>query len=363
MKKLVFLILLLPLISCRPGAGKIARVRQPVDTVGFASHAWQMDSLMHRINRQYDGLMDSMREKAGIESNTSWRLAISPHDDYTYVGPLYPLVLQPLKAKTVIMFGVAHKARLLGLENKLVFDTYPYWKTPYGDLKMTDLREDLIRLLPKDIYTVNDSMQGMEHSLEAIVPFLQYYDRNVKFIPILVPYMSYERMDSIAKPLANALAKLVKEKGLEWGRDFAIVISTDAVHYGDEDWGGQNYAPYGADSTGYLRAVLHEHGIIDTCLNGELSPEKIRDFFQYTVKENNYKDYKWTWCGRYSVPLGLLTAYYLQKDMGEDPLEGVSVGYFTSIDHDTIPVHDIGMGVTAPARLSHWVGYAAEGYR
>lgn len=43
-------------------------------------------------------------------------------------------------------------------------------------------------------------------------------------------------------------------KGLEWGRDFCIVISTDAVHYGDKEWGGKNYAPYGTDSAGYAKA-------------------------------------------------------------------------------------------------------------
>jgi len=363
MKKLIFIMLLLPMISCRPEAGKTAQLKQPVDTVGFASHAWQMDSLVQRINRQYAGIMDSLREQAGIDNNTRWRVAITPHDDYSYVGPLYPVVLKPVKAKTVFMFGVAHKARQFGLENKLVFDSFPYWKTPYGNVKISELRGELIQLLPEDIYLVSDTLQAVEHSLEAIIPFLQYFDSSVQFVPILVPYMNYERLDSIAETLATALAKLAKKKNMDWGQDFAIVISTDAVHYGDEDWGGQNYAPYGADSAGYKQAVQHEYEIINNCLRGKLSTEKIRKFMQYTVKEEDYKDYKWTWCGRYSVPLGLLTAYYLHQDLGDKPLEGRLAGYFTSIGLAPVPVKDIGMGVTAPAKLRHWVGYAGVGYR
>jgi AmmeMemoRadiSam system protein B len=363
MKKLVILLALLPLAACQIRTKPAERVRQPVDTVGFASHQWQMDSLMDRINRQYSSVIDSLWQRDGIEDNTSWRVVISPHDDYTYVGPLYPAVLKPVKARTLFMFGVAHKARLLGLEDKIVFGTYPYWKTPAGEVKISKVREELMSRLPEDLYIVSDSMEAIEHSLEALVPFIQYDDPQVEIVPILVPYMSYDRMDSIAGPVAKAIESIVKAKGWKWGKDYAIVISTDAVHYGDEDWGGQNYAPYGSDSAGYAMAVAHEHVIIDSCLAGPLKPEKLKLFTEYTVQKEDYRQYKWTWCGRYSVPLGLLTAYDLQQDLQAPPLNGVMVGYYTSIDHKSIPVKDIAMGVTAPANIHHWVGYAAIGYK
>jgi len=149
---------------------------------------------------------------------------------------------------------------------------------------------------------------------------------------------------------------------MKWGEDFAIIISTDAVHYGDQDWGGTNLAPYGADSAGYKKAVAHEYEIINNTLTGEITPEKIKQFTHYTVQDTNYKEYKWTWCGRYSVPMGLLTAYYLEKDLNQN-LKGTLVGYATSIDHPKLKVEDLGMGITAPANIHHWVGYAALGYK
>ena len=82
----------------------------------------------------------------------------------------------------------------------------------------------------------------------------------------------------------------------------------------------------------------------------------------YTIDDNNFKDYKWTWRGRYSVPFGLLTSFYLQK-LFDIKLTGTLVGYATSLDHPHIPVSDIGMGVTAPANIRHWVGYPAIGYK
>jgi hypothetical protein len=144
----------------------------------------------------------------------------------------------------------------------------------------------------------------------------------------------------------------------------ALLISTDAVHYGDEQWNGKNFAFYGADTTGYNKAVEHEHEIMNNCLKDELKTEKIRSFTEYTVQKENFKEYKWTWCGRYSVPVGLLTSLYLQQYLKTKPLTGTLLGYSNSLDHRHIKVDDLqGMGVTAIATIRHWVGYAAVGYR
>jgi len=344
-------------ISChQPVEKHHYTLRQPVDTVGFAQYHWQMDSVMTRINRLFGEELNAVQEK-----EVAAKTVVSPHDDYAYVGWLYPAVLKHVKAKTVILIGVAHKARLLHLENRIIFDSYDYWKEPYGNVKVSSLREDIMKALPKDVYEVNDSMQKMEHSVEALIPFLQYYNRDFEIVSILVPYMSYDRMEEIAKPLSGAIFKAAESKGWQWGKDYAIAISTDAVHYGDEDWGGKNFAYYGTDSSGYWQARAHEKEIIET-LTGEVTPEEVREFTRYTVKEDDYKSYKWTWCGRYSVPFGLLTSYYLNKMEIGQPLTGHFIGYANSIDHPHLPVADLSMGVTAPANMHHWVGYAGVVY-
>jgi hypothetical protein len=142
-----------------------------------------------------------------------------------------------------------------------------------------------------------------------------------------------------------------------------LLISSDAVHYGDEEWGGNNYAPYGTDSTGNAQAVAHELEIIRTCFTGALTQEKIERFFSYTVKAENFREYKWTWCGRYSIPCGLLTSLYLQTLEKSSPLTDVPVTYATSISQTHLKVVDLGMGQTAIATPRHWVGYATIGFK
>ena len=345
--------------SCSSESG-LQGERQPVDTVGFAQYAWQVDSVLARIERlQHDRLAAASEPLAGT---APLRVAISPHDDYSYVGYLYPALLQHVNSDVVILFGVGHKAKQFGLEDKIVFGSYRKWKSPRWAVNVSGLQETLMKKLPEDTFIVHDSLQTVEHSLEALIPFLEHYNPDVEIIPVIVPYMSYERMELISGALAKAISETMNNARLAWGNGWSVVISTDAVHYGNEDWGGSNYDRFGVDSAGYRLAVQYEEEIMNTMLAGELSPEKIRAFSSCTVREDDYRQYKWTWCGRYAVPLGLLTAYRI-SEMEQKPLTGIPVGYSTSIAGSPIPVSDLRMGLTAPAKLTHWVGYAAVGYR
>jgi AmmeMemoRadiSam system protein B len=357
--KLLIFFTLPAMVLCGRSPAQTGNIRSHVDTIGFAQYAWQMDSIMERLGQQEELPSTTM---STTPDSAAFRLVICPHDDYAYAGPLYPALLRHIKAPIVILFGVAHKARALGIENHIVFGSYSGWKEPYGVVPVSSLRTEIIRQLDSSMFIINDTLQKIEHSLEAILPFLQYYNRRLEIVPILVPAMPFERMQVISGALAGAIKKLAANKGWIWGRDYAIVVSTDAVHYGDTDWGGKNFAGYGVDSAGYMLAVKQEKEIIGTSLTGQVTEDKIRKFSRFTVDPEDYREYRWTWCGRYSVPFGLLTGMQL-ADSEKVPLNGILIGYATSIDHPRLPIEDLRMGITAGASLRHWVGYAAVGYK
>ncbi len=347
------MILFTGFLSCKSGNSVnqvMNNVRPLKDTVGFARYPWQMDSIMSRIEK-------TGWKKTGGEE---WRMAICPHDDYTYVGKLYPDLLQNIKAPNLILLGVAHSAAKMNIEDSLVFDTYKSWKGPWKDVPVSPVREELYSRLKGKYAMTGDSLQKVEHSVEAMIPFLQYFNRDVSIVPVLVPAMSPDRMKECGKALADALREVASAHNWVWGKDYAIVVTTDAVHYGNEDWGGKDYAFYGCDEKGNEKARDHEAEIIDSCLKGEVTPGRISLFSKYTLDPDDYHKYKWTWCGRYSVPVALYIAFYLNN---ETPLTGNLVGYSTSITSEHVPVDDLGMGRTAIATECHWVGYAALGYR
>lgn len=338
--------------------------REPADIVGFAHLPTQIEAVVRRIEAQDGERCERTLSAKAIAADDRWRIAIAPHDDYAYAGFMYPLVLRNVAAPVVVIFGVAHKARQLDIEDRLVFDSFTHWSGPYGDIPVSPLREAVVARLPEDAYLVSDEMHRIEHSVEAKLPFLQHRNRRVHVLPLLVPAMSFARMDALARELAHALSHAIDERQLRWGDDIALIASTDAVHYGDEGWAGRHFATFGADAEGYRKAVAHEHRIMRDCFDGELSPDRVARFTRYTLADHDHREYKWTWCGRYSVPFGLLTAWHLQQRRGERPLTGTILDYATSLDDQRIDVADLdGMGVTAPATLRHWVGYAAIGFR
>jgi AmmeMemoRadiSam system protein B len=338
-------------------------IRTFSDTTGYAYKEYQMDSVILRTNRLYGRERKNILFVQDMPSQKNWKLVICPHDDYHYAGEIYPFVLENLKTPLIIIFGVAHKAKDFGIEDQLVFDSFTHWEAPYGPIKVSELREAILAEIPQETYQISDSLQQIEHSVEALIPFIQFYQPSAQIISILVPYMNFHRMEQIAAPLAQALQKIMKAHQMIWGKDFSIAISNDCVHYGDESWGGKNYAPFGTDTAGYRAATNFDMNIISECLIDQVEPQRIRRFFEYTVDVDNYKKYAWTWCGRYSVPFGLLTGFYLQNILGNSPLEGHMLRYATSLRGKKIKVDDLGMGVNAPATMRHWVGYVAIGYR
>lgn len=330
----------------------VKNLRNQVDTIGFAQYPWQMDSIVSRMN---------INDK--VQTTTVYKAAICPHDDYAYAAGLYNQTLSGIKAKTIIMIGVAHKARNFNLENTLIFGSYTEWKSPYGEIKVSELQEQIVQNLAKESYRVHDSMMQVEHSLEAITPFLKMKDATVEIIPILIPYMTFENMKTFANELVNATVPVIKEHNLHYGEDLAVVISNDAIHYGNEDWGGADLAPFGIDDSGNQKAREKDLWIIKNCLEDEIDTSKIRLFNEITINKDNFKEYAWTWCGRYAVPFGLLFANELNLALNETSLSGFMIDYRNSLQDPHINVSDLQMGHTAPAKKSHWVAYAGIGYQ
>lgn len=350
MKKLVFLIILILTISCNKKTTIIKELIRPIhDTIGFAQYDWQLDSIYNRLQ-----LKD-------IPNAKTWKTVISPHDDYKYAGKLYHTSLKGVNANTIILIGVAHRARNYNLQDKIIFGSFTHWKSPYGKLKVSDLNLKIQKKLAKESFIVHDSMHVLEHSLEAIVPFLHKKNKDLEIIPILVPYINYETIDAISSNLSTVISEILKTNNLHFGKDVAIVISNDAVHYGTENW-SKNLAPYGVDDAGTEKAVNHDKHLVNKYLTGEISMDMVKGFTKETVQETDYKEYKWVWCGRYSVPFGLAFANKLNILENEIPLSGEFLDYASSIDHKLIQVEDLKMGTTAIATQKHWVAYASIKY-
>lgn len=329
--------------------------RGQLDTVGFVVTAEQAEDVVTTA-RRLEGLDTDDDPPPPLAG------AVCPHDDHLYAARVLVHATDRIRAPRVILIGVFHKARLWDLEDRLVFDSFESWHGPWGPVPVDALREELIAGLEPESIVISNTMHCREHSLEGIVPFLQATNREVRIVPILVPYMGWEVIERRAEELATALAWIMNRHQWRLGEDVAVIVSSDAVHYGP-DFG---HAPFGTDVTSYQRAVARELELVRDHLEGPLDSARLEGFFEALVDPGDIRTSRIPWCGRFSIPVGLELLRRLAAKTGQPIPEGRLLRSGTSLSEPELPVsqaaRDAGLGYTAPSNFHHWVGYASIGY-
>lgn len=330
-----------------PSRGDVRGLR---DTVGFASSREQMARVWEL------SATPPVPELLGAPPLAPVAGAICPHDDYLFAGRVYRRVLPLVQAKTVILFGVFHKYRRFGAHDVMVFDSYRTWRAADGEVAVSPLREALLARLPLGDAVRDAAAHDSEHSLEALVTWLRHLRGDLEIVPVIVPAMGFERMQVLSRDFGQALGAVMRERGLALGRDVAVVISSDAVHYGVDF----AHTPFGDGGVGpYVSACERDRALLTGPLAGEVTADKVRAFFASCVDPVDPGQYRLTWCGRFAIPLGVLALAETARTLGLPAPVGFPIAYSTSIGAPELPIRDIGMGATAPANLYHFVGYPA----
>jgi AmmeMemoRadiSam system protein B len=338
------------------------RVRGQMDTVGFVVEEAPADDVVSTaIDLEHESLAAQDR-RLGMASDEGFIGGICPHDDHLYASRVYVHLTERITAPRVLLIGVFHRAKSWGLRDRVVFDAFDTWHGPWGEVKVDPMRDELIRALPSTSYVVDNAMHCREHSLEAIVPFLQRGHPNRTIVPILVPYMGWDRTEELSDELAGALGTVMQSNGWQLGTDVAVVVSSDAVHYGPDF----DHAPFGTDADAYEKATAREMSLALDHLVGDLDPSKLHKF-STTLVDPDTLDYRLPWCGRFSIPFGLELLRKLSLSTAGKVPNGTLLRYGTSLSEPELPVSTAtrasGLGYTAPSNFHHWVGYAAVGYR
>lgn len=349
--KLIFSVLIfVTLCVINLSAQNIRPIR---DSVGFCWIPSEMNDLISYLK--------SHENPEQIYSSENLVAAISPHDDYLYAAQVYYPLYQLIHAKEIVIFGVTHgtvRKAMNDPRNILIFDNFNEWQGPYKNVEISPLREFIKARLDSNYFMVNDEAQTIEHSIEALVPFLQYYNRDVKITPIMVTGMSLDRMNEISNQLSDIINDYINEKKLRPGKDIFFLVSTDADHYGiDFD----NY-PYGMDMKAHKTATDRDKEIARQCFDGSLTSEKIENLAEDLWKVPGKKKITPLWCGQYSVPFGLLTISKIFEKLDGKTLNGKLFAYSDTWTEGVLPIKHTHMGLTAPFSLRHWCGWFSAGF-
>jgi len=326
------------------------RLRGQRDSVGFAATAEQMQ-------KAWDLSADGPApERLGAAPAPGVIGALSPHDDYLYAGRVYRTVLPLVTAKTVIVIGVFHQYRKYRIRDRIVFDPYPTWRSPDGLVPVSGLRDELAAAMPEGDAFKDYGAHDAEHSIEAEVYWLRHANPSIEIVPILAPAGRFERLEEIATRLGDALAASMKKRDWKLGKDVAIVISADAVHYGPDF----HHVPFGDGGVeAYTKAVARDRALLTGPIAGPVSVDKIRTLYGTFVDPAAPDTYRVSWCGRFSIPFGMLLLRQAAKATGLGVPVGKPLAYATSVGAPELRLREVGLGETAPANLYHFVGYPA----
>jgi len=326
-----------------PSAGA---VRGRIDSTSYAFHASQMAAAWERAGKPPDPGHLGPLPAPGVAA------IICPHDDFSFAGRVYRRVIPLVTARTVVVIGVFHRYRRFGEHDRLVFDTYREWSAPDGPVPVSPLRDALLRRLPRADWTRDSIAHDAEHSLEPLVCWLRHARPDLEIVPIIVPAAHFPRLEQLGDHLGAALRDEMEKRHWKLGRDVAIAISADAIHYGP-DFKQATFGEGGVRA--YEQAVARDLELINGPLNGPLTIAKIRSLYDTYVDPERPDDYRWTWCGRFSVPLGLLTLERISRALGG--ATGHAIAYETSIGSPQVDLRDVGMKPDAPSNPWHFVGY------
>jgi len=190
--------------------------------------------------------IDTLTQKAKqttvkIPPDRELKAIILPHAGYIYSGftaAHASFVLSEKQFNKVILLGPDHR---VGFRNCAISNVKGY-QTPLGFIR---LHEDTKILLKKsNLFQYIQPFDEVEHSLEVILPFLQYYLKEFELVPIVMGRTS--EINTIAdeiKPLLDS--------------DTLLVVSSDLSHF-----------------LPYSEAVTRDKETIDIILN--FKPEELK---------------------------------------------------------------------------------------
>ncbi|MDD5082900.1 MAG: AmmeMemoRadiSam system protein B [Dehalococcoidales bacterium] len=148
---------------------------------------------------------------------------VSPHAGYVYSGMVAGAVMSRVKFKdTFIIMGPNHTGR----GSPLSIMTEGTWRTPLGDVEIdSELGK---QILASSSHLKEDFLAHQyEHSIEVQLPFLQYFRKDIKIVPIVMAYATGDTYKEIGRELAQAVEKL--------DREVVIIASSDMSHYEPQD--------------------------------------------------------------------------------------------------------------------------------
>jgi AmmeMemoRadiSam system protein B len=144
---------------------------------------------------------------------------ISPHAGFFYSGGIAGEVFSCVNIPDqIILLGPNHT----GYGETVSIVSGGSWTMPYGEVK---INSELANLIKSKSPIIKESEQGhkYEHSLEVQLPFLNYFEKDINIVPIVIKGKDMNICMQLGKAISSSI--------LEYRNKVLIVASSDMNHY------------------------------------------------------------------------------------------------------------------------------------
>ena len=191
--------------------------------------------------KELEDTISLLFKNAGGKKKNQVKALILPHAGYQYSGAVAAQTVSQAELKsTFIILGPNHTGR--GKPFSVMAEGS--WQTPLG---AAEIDSELARAILKESkYLESDTeAHASEHSIEVLIPFLQFTLGRIKFVPIVI-----SRADkNIYKAIAGDITRAIKSLGKE--NDVLLIASSDMTHFESRE-SAQKKDHYAIEAITYL---------------------------------------------------------------------------------------------------------------
>lgn len=170
-----------------------------------------------KLNQQVEQYIDRDAKKEKVIG------VLSPHAGLVYSGPVAGAVYSSIDfPETFVLIGPNHT----GLGAQISMMESGEWEIPTGVFKID---EKVSRRIALSVNIVTKDVQAhiFEHSIEVQLPFIAYFSKEAKIVPIAILSASIDECRLLGEGIATAI--------METGYPVVVVASSDMSHYVPEN--------------------------------------------------------------------------------------------------------------------------------
>jgi len=228
----------LMVLFCAGSVAAAEEIRQPVRSGSFyPADAQELRQLIDRLTRQ------ARASQPDLPDRKSLRALILPHAGYMYSGPTAAHAARVLSENQFTKILVMGPDHFLGFSNGAI-PAVQTFRSPLGLIPVSPAVHALLK--QSELFQTLSPTDDREHSIEAVLPFLQVFLKSFELIPVVVGRADVNRV-------STALMSVVDHQTL-------VVVSSDLSHY-----------------LPYAEAQARDRKTIDALLAGDLQALFRRD--------------------------------------------------------------------------------------